>query len=140
MLEHHRRMHEQGNDQYVREISPDESKLTIPDAKIHGDEAPQQLANFPARMHHSTDVDKVPAVNSTVDQALGHTAKTTASTQKDDTATNAALNTLRIELDRLQKAKEQAMRDLDRDINNVMIALKVVEKTRHSFTVSPFNS
>lgn len=140
MLEHHRRMHKQNDRQDGLEMSPGESSFTTPDAAIPREEASQRLASFPARMHHSIDVDKASAINPTVDQTLGHMADITASASNDDTSSNATLNALRIKLDRLQKAKERAMQDFDQEISDVTIALKVVEETRQNFAGSSTTS
>ena len=130
MLEHHRRMHEQNNTQDALAVSPDESNFTTPDAAIPGDEASPRLANSSARMHHPTDVDKAFAVNPIINRALGHMANITASTQNDDISSSATLNALRIKLGRLHTAKEMSMSGFDQEINDVTIALKVVEGTR----------
>ena len=124
MLEHHRRMHEQNNSQDVLEMSPNESNFSTPDAAISGDQASPGLTDFLARMQPSTDVDKASNLNPT-DQALEHMADITAGAP-NDSASNATLSALRIKLDKLERAKEL----FDQEINDVKIAMKVVEETR----------
>ena len=119
-------MHGGSNSQDTMEMSPDESYFSTPDAAVPRDQVSPRVANCLAQIQHSTEVDKASGLNPNIDQARGYMADVTASAPSDDAASSATLNALRVKLDRLQRVKER----VDQEINDVTIALKVVEETR----------